>query len=139
MVHLTATSNPNLPFRIADFETIAEGLDYAAKGQTGYCFFSTRGELAQALPYAEIRDRAVDLAHRLTASGLERGSRFAIIAETIPDFAVFFYGCQYAGLIPVPLPLITAGDLQPVVMSLGMQQLETAAHRAGLGLGGTVD
>jgi fatty-acyl-CoA synthase len=105
MVHLTATSNPNLPFRVGDFETIAEGLDYAAKGRTGYCFFSTRGELAEALSYAEIRERAVDLAHRLTASGLERGSRFAIIAETIPDFAVFFYGCQYAGLIPVPLPL----------------------------------
>ena len=105
MVRLTATSNPNLPFRIAEFETIAEGLDYAAKGQSGYCFFSTRGELAEALPYAEIRERAVDLAHRLRASGLTRGSRFAIIAETIPDFAVFFYGCQYAGLIPVPLPL----------------------------------
>ena len=111
MVHLTATTNPTLPARMADFETLTEGLEYAAKGQTGYCFFSTRGDLAEALPYAEIRERAIDLARRLTASGLERGSRFAIIAETIPDFAVFFYGCQYAGLIPVPLPLsVTIGS-----------------------------
>jgi len=157
MVHLTATSNPNLPFRIADFETITEGLDYAAKGQTGYCFFSTRGELAQALPYAEIRERAVDLAHRLTASGLERGSRFAIIAETIPDFAVFFYGCQYAGLIPVPLPLsVNIGGHDPHVARLrGMLSaarpraavasadfvgsLREAAEGLGVGMVGTPD
>ena len=29
----------------------------------------------------------------------------AIIAETSPEFLEFFFACQYAGLIPVPLPL----------------------------------
>ncbi|MGF1640368.1 MAG: fatty acyl-AMP ligase [Rhodospirillales bacterium] len=104
-VQLTATTNSGLAPRLADFETLTDGLDYAAKGETGYCFFSTRGDPAHALPYAELRERAIDLAHRLSASGLERGSRFAIIAETNPEFAVFFFACQYAGLIPVPLPL----------------------------------
>src|SRR3546814_8298416 len=28
-----------------------------------------------------------------------------LVAETGPDFLIFFYGCQYVGLIPVPLPL----------------------------------
>ncbi len=94
-----------LPFRIAEFETIWEGLDYAARGETGCNFFSSRGEPAQSLPYREIRERAIDLAIRLSARGLERGSRFAILAETTPHFLVFFYACQYIGLIPVPLPL----------------------------------
>ncbi len=104
-MELTATSNPGLPFRVGEFETIWEGLDYAARGQTGCNFFSSRGESARSLPYREIRAHAIDLALRLSTLGLPRGSRFAIVAETGPHFLIFFYACQYIGLIPVPLPL----------------------------------
>ena len=41
----------------------------------------------------------------LVGSGLERGDRVAIVAETSPDFVSMFFACQYAGLVPVPLPL----------------------------------
>ncbi len=105
MVRLTATTNADLAFRIGEFETLTDGLDYAAKGVTGCNFFSPRGQIADVLTYGEIRERALDLAVRLSTSGLERGSRFGLIAETTADFVVFFYACQYAGLIPVPLPL----------------------------------
>jgi fatty-acyl-CoA synthase len=105
MAPLTATSNSDLPFRVAEFDTLVEGLDYAARGETGCNFFSERGLLNVSLSYREIRERAMELAVRLSAQGIERGSRMAIIAETTPDFLVFFFGCQYAGLIPVPLPL----------------------------------
>lgn len=105
IVQLTATTNADLAFRIGDFETLTDGLDYAAKGETGCNFFSPRGQIADVLTYGDIRERALDLAVRLSASGLERGSRFGLIAETNADFVVFFYACQYAGLIPVPLPL----------------------------------
>ena len=101
----TPTVNPTLPFRVSGFETLAAGLDYAARGETGCNFFSARGELEQALSYREIRARAIELALRLTAARLPRGARVAIVAETRPDFLIFFFGCQYAGLIPVPLPL----------------------------------
>jgi fatty-acyl-CoA synthase len=101
----TASTNSNLTFRIADFETLADGLDYAAKGETGCNFFSPRGELEAALTYREIRDRAVALAQRFARAGIERGTRVALVAETGPNFLIFFYACQYAGLIPVPLPL----------------------------------
>jgi fatty-acyl-CoA synthase len=104
-VELTATSNSVLPFRVGAFETIWEGLDYAARGETGCNFFSSRGEPARSLPYREIRSQAVDLALRLAALRLPRRSRFAIVAETSPHFLIFFYACQYAGLVPVPLPL----------------------------------
>jgi fatty-acyl-CoA synthase len=80
-------------------------LDYAAQGRTGCNFFTARGELQQVLPYHELRRRARDVAARLAGLDLARGSRVAIIAETSPEFLEFFFACQYAGLIPVPLPL----------------------------------
>jgi fatty-acyl-CoA synthase len=94
-----------LPLNPARFETLCEGLDFAARGQTGFCFFSGRGVLQQTLDYRTLRERAIDLALRLSAAGIAPGSRVAIIAETDVDFMIFFFGCQYAGLLPVPLPL----------------------------------
>jgi fatty-acyl-CoA synthase len=104
-VELTATSNSVLPLRVGAFETIWEGLDYAARGETGCNFFSSRGAPGRSLTYADIRSEAIDLALRLSSLKLPRGSRFAIVAETTPHFLTFFHACQYVGLIPVPLPL----------------------------------
>jgi len=101
----TASTNANLSFRIAEFDTLVDGLDYAARGEVGYNFFSPRGELQQALTYRELRERAIALAQGFERAGVERGTRVALVAETSPDFMIFFYACQYAGLIPVPLPL----------------------------------
>ena len=55
MSSVTPTTNSSLPFCRAEFETISEGLDYAARGETGCNFFTSRGELARALPYGEVR------------------------------------------------------------------------------------
>ena len=105
MPSVTASTNESLPFVVADFDTLVEGLDYAAKGETGCNFFSGKGDLQQTVTYRELRDTAVTLAQRLDRAGIERGTRVAIVAETTPDFLNFFFACQYAGLIPVPLPL----------------------------------
>lgn len=101
----TPSTNLMLPYRTGGFHSLAAGLDYAARGQTGCNFFSARGELEQTLPYRDLRERAVDLALRLHGLRLPRGARIALVADTTPDFLVFFFGCQYAGLVPVPLPL----------------------------------
>ncbi|MGE3742504.1 MAG: fatty acyl-AMP ligase, partial [Geminicoccaceae bacterium] len=101
----TPTQRPEHLFRVDGFDTLVAGLDYAAGGATGLNFFSARGELETALPYRELRERALDLALRLAGRGLERGDRVAIVAETSPDFVTIFFACQYAGLVPVPLPL----------------------------------
>jgi fatty-acyl-CoA synthase len=101
----TPSTNSTLPYRTGGFESLAAGLDYAAQGQTGCNFFSARGELEQTLSYRDLRARALDQALRLRGLGLPRGSRIAIVADTTPDFLVCFFGCQYAGLVPVPLPL----------------------------------
>ena len=102
-VEPTPTTHRLAP-RAADFSTLAEALDYAALGNTGANFFSGRGELQTRLTYAELRESALTLARKLLGLDLEKGARIGLVAETTPDFVKFFFACQYAGLIPVPLP-----------------------------------
>jgi fatty-acyl-CoA synthase len=99
----TPTEN-TLPLRYGDFSTLADALDYAAQGETGANFYNGKGQLEAVLPYAVLRDDALDIARQLMGLKLERGSRVALVAETYPDFLRFFYACQYAGMVPVPLP-----------------------------------
>jgi fatty-acyl-CoA synthase len=99
----TPTKN-NIPLRAGDFSTLPEALNYAAQGQTGYNFHDGRGKLSAVLPFSTLRDEAQSLAQRLSGLGLARGARMALVADTHPDFIRFFFACQYAGLIPVPLP-----------------------------------
>jgi fatty-acyl-CoA synthase len=93
-----------LPLRYGDFSTLADALDYAARGETGANFYNGKGHLEAALPYAILREEAAGIARQLMGLNLERGSRVALVAETYPDFLRFFYACQYAGMVPVPLP-----------------------------------
>ncbi|NPB08937.1 MAG: fatty acyl-AMP ligase [Thermodesulfobacteria bacterium] len=93
------------PLKLAEFETLAEALDYAAQGRAGYNFYSGRGQLKLALPYRQLREEAQKLARKLLSLSLPRGSSVAIIAHTDPLFMRFFFACQYAGLVPVPLPI----------------------------------
>lgn len=94
-----------LPLRPADFSNLAEALDYAAQGATGCNFYNSRGKLHAVLPYSTLRAEARMLARRLLALNVPRGSRVAMIADTNPDVIRFFFACQYAGLVPVPLPI----------------------------------
>ena len=103
MLNPTPTRN-TLPLRFADFDTLTDALDYAAQGSTGCNFHDARGDLTLALGYADLRRDALDLARRFGALGLPRQARVALVAETDPDFVRLFFACQYAGLVPVPLP-----------------------------------
>jgi len=90
--------------RPADFATLAEALDYAALGRAGFNFYSSREELLEVLPYRDLRDQAISMARRMLRAGLARGERVALVAETGAPFMRAFFACQYAGLIPVPMP-----------------------------------
>jgi fatty-acyl-CoA synthase len=100
----TPRSNRNLEQKLAGFKTIAEGLDYAARGLTGFNFYSAKGILSHVLTFADLRNRALATARKLVSAGLKRGDRVAVIAETGPEFMAVFFGCQYAGLVPCPMP-----------------------------------
>jgi fatty-acyl-CoA synthase len=86
------------------FSTLVEGLEFAARTSSGFVFHTPRGAVEGFLSYAELRDRAEETAGRLAAAGLKRGDRVAIVAETAPSFMVAFFGCQYAGMLPCPMP-----------------------------------
>jgi len=94
----------SLPLKHADFNTLAQALEYASHGDTGYNFYDGRGKLYCRLPYAELYQQAHATAQRLRSLGLPRASRMVLVAETCPDFVRFFYACQMAGLTPVPVP-----------------------------------
>lgn len=96
--------NKELPVKSRGFSNLADALDYAAEGKTGFNFYDHRGELEHVLSYRNLRDEAKTLARRLLGLGLKRGDRVGIIAETDPMFQRFFFACQYAGLIPFALP-----------------------------------
>jgi fatty-acyl-CoA synthase len=104
----TPSSSANLPVRAADFETLSEALDYAARGDCGFNFYTARGELKRVLTFCELRDRAIETAKGLVRSGFPVGSRIVLVADTEPDFIILFMACQYAGLLAVPVSLPTA-------------------------------
>ena len=125
------TDDPGLPRRTADFATLVDALDYAAQGVRGFNFYSARGDLVDVMSFADLRDRALATARRLITARLERGCRVALIADTAPDFIVAFFGCQYAGLLPVPLPLPTSfGGKDGYVEQLGKQMASCHAAAA---------
>lgn len=95
--------------RHSDFLTLCEGLDYAATCSTGFNFFDGKGVLVASLPYSELREQAIETAKRLVKFA-PKDARIGIAAVTSPEFAVLFFACQYAGLVPAPLPLpVTLG------------------------------
>ncbi len=101
-------SSSGLPRRVADFPTLPDALDYAARGETGINVYSGRGVLSEVLSYRDLREQSLDQARRLLGFGLVPGDRVAIVAENDGDFIRHFFACQYAGLVPVPLPLPAA-------------------------------
>lgn len=122
------TPNANtVEFNCGGFDTLTEALDYASKGVTGLNFYSVRGELEYVLTYAELRERAIEAAARLTTE-TEPGELIGLIAETSPDFAVMFFACQYAGVLPVPISVpVTLGSNE-----FYKDQLKRICETAGL-------
>ncbi|MEL6665315.1 MAG: fatty acyl-AMP ligase [Pseudomonadota bacterium] len=122
------TPNANtVEFNCGGFDTLSEALDYAATGITGLNFYSVRGELEHVLTYTELRERAIETAARLTTE-TEPGELIGLIAETSPEFAVMFFACQYAGVLPVPVSVpVTLGSNE-----FYKDQLKRICETAGL-------
>ena len=125
MTDTVLTPTPNdcaLPRIRADFATFNDAVDYAAKSAKGLNFHDMRGTLARVYRYSEMRDDALGWARRLTAAGIGKGDRVALIAETCPEFASLFCGTVYTGAWPVPLPLPTTfGGKESYIDQLAVQ------------------
>ena len=111
-----------LPRRYADFVTLGDALDYAARGTRGLNYHDHRAELVRVVPFAELRERAYADAARLHEAGVRPGDRVVLIAETSPEFHAAFLGCVLAGAWPAPLPLPTSfGTRDAFVDQIGNQ------------------
>lgn len=120
---------PKAAFRAADFETLLEGLDYAASGGNGFTFHDARGGTAGRLSYARLREDARALARKL-AGRFRQGERVALVADTSPEFLTAFFACQYAGLAPAPVPApFNLGGAEKFETQLG-QMLSSAKASA---------
>ncbi len=133
MTEPTPTHHAGLAKRFADFGTIAEALDYAARGPTGLNFYSGKGVLTEILPYAALRAQAIALARRLLGTGLQPGERVGLLAESDGDFARAFFACQYAGLVPAPLPLPSAFGGKEGYISFLRRMIQGAGAHAVFG------
>lgn len=131
----TPTDTPGFTRRLADFATLSDALEYAAQSETGMNFYSARGSLETVVPYRTLRDRAEDLGRRLVSLGIARGDRVALLAATEPDFLALFFACQYAGAIPVPMPLPTAFGRREAYIEQIKGQLRSSGARAAIGPG----
>lgn len=125
MTDAALTPTPNdcpLTRRRADFATLNEAIDYAARSEKGLNFHDMRGTLERAYSYFELRSDALAMAHRLVAAGIAKDDRVALVAQTGPEFAALFCACVYAGAWPVPLPLPTTfGGKENYIEQLGAQ------------------
>lgn len=128
-IEVTPTLDPSLERRFSDFDTLIEAIEYAAKGVRGVNFFNARGDVNDSITWKQIRDRAEVIGRKLVGMGFEKGDRIALIAETSANFVCFFVGCQYASVLPVPLPLPTSfGGKDGYVSQLAMQMQSCKAN-----------
>ena len=128
----TPTVSRELPIKLDGFTTLAEVLDYAAGGETGFNFYNLRGEVVAALPYSKLRSDAMALARKLAAR-FERNARIAVVAETSPEFVTVFFACQYAGLLPAPMPMpVNLGGKDGYLLQI-RRMIEGAKAAAAIG------
>lgn len=128
-MEVTPTLDPSLERRFSDFDTLIEAIEYAAKGLRGVNFFNARGDVSESITWKQIRDRAEVIGRKLVGMGFQRGDRVALIAESSANFVCFFVGCQYASVLPVPLPLPTSfGGKEGYVSQLTMQMQSCKAN-----------
>lgn len=126
-------TDDSLPRRFADFDTLGDALDYAAKGARGANFHDARGTLIAVLTWAELREQALAISARLIGLEIQPGDRVALLAETSGEFMALFMGCIYAGALPVPLPLPTSfGGREGYVQQIS-NQMAAAKPAAAFG------
>lgn len=117
----------------SDFSTLTEALDWAAATDRGMGFHNIREGVEVRLSFTELRARARSMAGKLLGLGLKRGDAVGIIALVHGDFVCAFFACQYAGLVAVPLPLVTnIGAARGYEQQL-TRLLATSQARAALG------
>jgi fatty-acyl-CoA synthase len=130
----TPTRNAALPYRRGGFACLTDALDYAARGETGVNFFDARGRLTAVAPWADVQPQAQVFARRLIGAGFAAGDRLLLTADTWPGFLTAFFGCQYAGLLPVPVSLPAGLGARDAYIAQLRRQLDASGAVAALAI-----
>ncbi|WLP91658.1 AMP-binding protein [Gordonia sp. NB41Y] len=81
------------------------------------------------LSYADLRDRIARAATRLAAAGVSRDDRVLLIAPSVPEFAIAYYGLQSVGATAITLNVMsTPAEIGYVIDDSGTS-LVLAWHR----------
>ncbi|MBK8465745.1 MAG: long-chain fatty acid--CoA ligase [Chloracidobacterium sp.] len=96
--HAEPKTLPELFLRSASEFDLPNALNYKKSGEW------------QAISSAEIIERAENIALGLYSLGLRKGDRVAILAPNSPDWTLVDAGCQFAGVIDVPIYTTLAPD-----------------------------
>src|SRR5262249_9126953 len=87
------------------FGSLADLLGHRAGKQANdlaYVFLSERGRQESVLTFGQLERQARALAAQLLARA-QPGERALLLFPTGPEFLLAFFGCIFAGLIPVPM------------------------------------
>lgn len=105
------------PYR---FSSMVELLQHRAKHQAdhkAYGFFSNAGEETQTLTYEQLHRHSVVLAHRLSQHS-QKGDRALLLFSPGLEFMVAYFGCLYAGVLPVPVIPSRRGKTRHATVSI---------------------
>jgi len=72
---------------------------------------------ARSLTYAELRQECARFAAGLTAAGIGRERRIALILLDTVEFPVAFWGALRAGVVPVPINTLLPPDLMAYILA----------------------
>jgi fatty-acyl-CoA synthase len=128
------TRNSRLAHRRANFQSVPEMLNYAAQGETGVTFYNAKGEILSALSWHDVRARAHVVARKLIGAGFEKGERVLLTADTWPGFFDIFFGCQYAGLLPVPVSIPVGIGGKDAYLDQLRRQISASGAVAAIGI-----
>ena len=95
---------PRVPLDAGEPQTLPEVFERAARehGKPDALNYKREGEW-RAIASAEFLEYAQAVALGLHAAGLRKGDRVALLSESRPEWTIADAGCQFAGIIDVPV------------------------------------
>ena len=81
--------------------------------------------------YSEARRRVHRLAHAMIAEGLSIGDRVGLLAKNCAEYAMFYFACSKAGVVPVPLNYrLAPGEWSYILQDAGAKLVLARAELA---------
>ncbi|WP_417598046.1 benzoate-CoA ligase family protein [Pararhodobacter oceanensis] len=90
---------------------------HLAEGRGAKTAFREADGAQRSLTYAELADQSARFAGALTANGVHRDERVAMLVRDQLEFPVAFWGALKAGAVPVPLNTLLAAPIYEVILN----------------------